>query len=386
MSISSRITTLFILCASLFFWTACGNDSTTITIATLFPQSGADAALGAAMQHGVDLAVQQHASLSHGFSLKVTHIDSAATNPALNSITDNDRVFGVVGPDESTTVTSLLPLASKNQLAVVSPISTYHPTNQSSVYFRLSPDDQSEGKAAADIAAQGTDAHGLAAQSAFIVDDGTPSSKTRADAFTQEFKAKQGTVAGQVTFNTKDLQATIKAVVGAEPDVVYYAGGVADGAALRSALSITGVPRLPLLAGSQLADHPDWTSAVGLPAATANTLALASAPDPASLTDLTAKQFVTDYHAAYGNAPLTPQSLLAYDAAMVEISTIQSILAKKDTITRADVVSTLATISYAGVTGQIGFTHEGDRTPSSGYSLYTCSTNGAWAYLTHVNG
>jgi branched-chain amino acid transport system substrate-binding protein len=407
MSITSRCTTLFILCASLFIWTACGTDNTsaTITIATLFPQSGADAALGAALQRGVDLAIQQHANLPHGYNLKVLHVDSAAANLSLSSLTDNVSVFGIVGPYESSTAIDLLPLTSKNKLAVVSPTNTLpglthadlassegvsftsiHPSNRPLAYFRLALDDQSEGKTAADVAIQGTDAHGLAAQSAFIVDDGTLSSKARATAFTQEFKAKQGTVAGQATFNMKDPQMTVKSIIGAQPDIVYYTGGIADGAALRSALSLTGVPRLPILAGSQLADYPDWATAVGQPAATANTLALVSAPDPASLTDSAAKQFVSDYGSAYSNAPLIPQTLLAYDAAMVEITAIQGILAKKDTIARADVVSALASTDYVGVTGHIGFTPDGDRTPSPGFSLYTCAANGAWSYSTHVNG
>jgi branched-chain amino acid transport system substrate-binding protein len=391
------VSVVFSACAS-------GDPGNTPTIATLFPQSGESATIGLALQQGVDLAVQQNANLGHGYTLSVRHAD-ATSNPSgvMQQIASDNQVVGVVGPFDDTTATTVIPLAIKNHLALISPTNslpgltladqaqsdglTYtalHPAGSADTYFRLPANALAEGKAAATLATTGTTAGGLGAQSAYIVDDGTTSGKALAAAFNQAFTAKHDTVAGHMTItvgSNDNTQAVVTAIIEAEPDVVYYAGGAGNGGAqLRSALSLSGVPQLAFLAGDQIADDPGWAPAVGLPAAASSTWSLVSAPDPSTLKDATAQSVISAFHSAFPNAQLLPQTLMAYDAAMVEITALKSLIAAGKSATRSNLVSAIGTTSYTGVTGAIAFDQNGDNKAPAGFSVYACDANGKWSY------
>src|SRR5258707_9890439 len=72
--------------ALLVVWLAgCATGMTapqTLTIATFFPTSGVDAALGKAMQDAVDLAVKQHGAIGAGYALTAEHVDANGSDPA----------------------------------------------------------------------------------------------------------------------------------------------------------------------------------------------------------------------------------------------------------------------------------------------------------------
>ena len=94
-------------------WLAgCGASADkTLTIATMFPATGPDAALGQAMQRGVDLAARQNATLGKGWTLSVAHVDTASTDTAsaISGLAADSRVVGIVGPLDSQTAVDILP-------------------------------------------------------------------------------------------------------------------------------------------------------------------------------------------------------------------------------------------------------------------------------------
>src|SRR5579859_7668748 len=57
-----------------------GSTAQILSLLTVFPLTGADGAVGLAMQRGVDLAVQQNASLGGDYQLSVSHIDESLGN------------------------------------------------------------------------------------------------------------------------------------------------------------------------------------------------------------------------------------------------------------------------------------------------------------------
>ena len=386
------------------------TNNTTLVLATILPMTGEAAGIGLAMQQGVDLAVKQNGDLGHGYTLTVAHADEASDPTAIiQALNGNAQVMGIVGPYDSVTAKTIIPLVTTDQLATISPTNTLpgltkadqataegityatlHPTGKPVAYFRLPEDDNAMAKVAADLAVTKTGPGSLAAQSAYVVDDGTDSGKAQAAAFTQEFHAKKGTVAGHSTLTTgatATIESVIRAIIEAEPDMVYYAGGTTDGGAeLRDTLTLSGAPQLPILTGSQVADDPNWATANGLAAAAAATEALVSAPEPSTLTTPAAKSLSTAYQAAYPNTALLPQTVMAYDAAMVAITAIKTVVASGKTPSRAAVVAAVAKTAYAGVMGAIAFDPSGDNTLALGFSLYTCDTKGKWNYTTHLNG
>jgi branched-chain amino acid transport system substrate-binding protein len=391
--------------------TACSGDKTAdsaFTIATILPMSGADAPLGQAIQRAVDLAVQQNATLGGGHRLTVTHVDevAGALDQDAATLVADQRVVGIVGPLASESAVTLLPIVGQQSIVTISPGATLpgltqadqakaegldfaqlHPKGTPAAFFRLPQTDRTAGKVAADLAVATTQAQGLAAHAVFIVDDGSLSGKTLAAAFSQELHARQGTVAGQssIALTTPDsAQAAVSAIIEANPDLVFFAGGTTTGAELRATLSLTGAPGLVILTAGPIADHPGWASAVGMPAAAANTTALLPAQDLSALSG--AKDFVAAYRAAYPGAEPLPQSALAYDAAMDEIAAIKSLIASGKPVTRAAVRAAVATAKYAGITATLAFNANGENTTPISFSLYTCDLKGVWHYQRSLKG
>lgn len=382
------------------------SSDKTITLAAIFPATGPNAAVGSAMQRAVALAVQQNAALPNGYKLTLTSLDEASLpgDEAASSIASNSHVMGIVGPFDSQTAVDMLPVVEQNGITTISPTATLpgltqsdqaaaegltfiqlHPKGKPNVFFRLPQTDTAAGKTAADLAVAPTSAHGLAAHAVFLVDDGTPSGRAIAAAFKQELTAKQGTVAGQqslVTDPQDNVQAIVSAIVEAAPDAVFFAGGIAPGADLRSTLSLTGAPQLPILTAGPIGDDPTWSAAIGVVPASAYTTAILPAPDLSTLPN--AKSFTAAYQSAYPNQDLLPESALAYDAAMDEITAIKSLLTAGKLVTRAAVLSAVAAAKYSGITSTLAFDPNGDNTIPLAYSLYTCDLKGAWHYVTHL--
>lgn len=378
------------------------NPDKTLTIATVFPQTGANAAVGRSMQDAVDLAGQQNATLPKGYKLTVAHVDEAAgsLNSDMTRLIGNHHVMGIVGPMGSDSAISFLQMVDQNGIATISPTTTLtgltqasaaategltftdlHPQGSPVAFFRLASTDDAIGKEAADVAVGPTQSNGLGAQSVFIVDDGSASGKAVAAAFAHELKAKQGGVAGQkslVTGPQDNTQSIVTAIIDADPGIVFFAGDTAAGAELRATLSLTGASQLVMLATGPLANNPNWGAAVGITPAAANTTAILPHADLSTLSG--AKGFLSAFQAAYPNETALPQSALAYDAAMDEITAISAVLKTGKQVTRAAVLGLVASTKYPGITGSIAFAADGDNTSPLGFSLYNCDAKGVWHY------
>lgn len=385
-----------------------GSDDKTLAIVTLFPTSGPDAAVGQALQQAADLAVKQNGALGNGYQLTIQHIDEASPlrEGSLATALSNPQVVGIVGPYSSDAAVALLPETAAAGVPVVSPATTLpgltqsavakaqgvpydqiHPQGKPVSFFRLAPTDDALGKAAADVAVAPTKSHGLAAHSVFVVDDGAASGKAAAAAFVTELKAKGGALAGQqsLTLGVNDnSQLVVRAIIIAYPDLVVYTGGLTAGAALRSTLTLTGAPQMPILAAGPVADNPGWGAAVGQPIIAANTTGVLPAADPGHLD--AAKSFLSAWQAAYGSKAALPQSALAYDAAMAEITAIKAVVSSGKTVTRSAIATALAATKYPGATGAIAFDEHGDSTGAPAFSIYACNAKGAWTYQATQNG
>jgi branched-chain amino acid transport system substrate-binding protein len=404
-----RLAPLLLLLLCLWL-SACSSatDDKTFALVTLFPTSGPDVAVGQAMQQAVDLAVKQNSALGSGYQLIGQYIDESSPlrEGSLGTALSNPQVVGIVGPYSSETAVALLPEIVAAGVVTVSPTTTLsgltqssaasaegvpfaqiHPQGKPLAFFRLAPSDEALGKAAADVAVAPAAAHGLATHTVFVVDDATASGKAAAAAFAKELKAKGGVVAGQqsLTLGANDTsQQVVNAIIEAFPDSVFYAGSLAAGADLRSALTLTGAPQIPILAAGPVADNPGWSVAVGQPLTASNTTGVLPATDPNHLD--AAKSFVAAWQGAYADKAVIPDAALAYDAAMSEITAIKAVIASGKRPTRGAIVSAMATVKYAGATGAIAFNPSGDSTAAPSFSVYTVDAKGAWSYQTTLHG
>jgi branched-chain amino acid transport system substrate-binding protein len=382
------------------------SSNHTISLVTIFPASGASGAIGQSMMRAVDLAVKQHTALGGDYTLTVSHVNesSVTVGPDAAQAVTNAQVMGVVGPFGSQAVVAALPALAQAGVVTISPTATLpgltkadqataegltfsqsHPKGKPISFFRLTADDNAIGAAAADLALAAPAAHGLGSHAVFVVDDGSPSGKAQSAAFQSELKAGHGAVAGSRSValgNDIGMQTTVSAIIEANPDSVYFAGDAAVAADLRRTLTQTGAPRLVILTSGAAANDPAWGDSVGAAVLAGYTVGLLPTQALAKLSG--AQAFQTAYESAYPGAKLTPQSALAYDAAMVEINAIKSLITAQKTPTRAAVLSAVAATKYAGVTGQIAFDKNGDPVTPPSFSVYTCDTKGAWAYQTSI--
>ena len=213
------------------------------------------------------------------------------------------------------------------------------------------------------------------------MDDATASGKAATAAFAKELKAKGGSLAGQQSLTTgvnDNSQPVVNAIIEAFPDLVFYAGGLAAGAELRSALTLYGAPQTRILAAGPVADNPGWSAAVGQPLISAFTPACC--PRVTSIISTRPKSFVSAWQSAYSGTAALPQSALAYDAAMAEITAIKTATGKS--VTRSAIATALAATKFDGATGAIAFDQNGDSTGAAAFSVYSCDTKGAWSYQT----
>lgn len=392
----------------------CGGGSTSVNkalkIATEFPVSGGDAPDTIPAQNGVDLAVQQNANLGSGYTLSFVHKDDEGSNGAdpsigasnVQALIDDSSVMGIVGPFNSGVAAAEIPKVEAAGIVEISPTNTnpgltiqqyaaqysinfaqLHPAGSKEYYFRVCANDVGQGKADAEIALSPQ----VHATSAFIVDDNTPYGKGLADFFTTNFTAGGGKTVGTRTSisqsqvaNLGSLATTIK---NANPDIVFYGGVTSQGgAALKLDLVQIGYKGY-MVGGDGIADDPGFIKTAG--AAAVGTIGTVAAPDPASLTSSAATTFVSQYKAAFPSAALLPYSAQAYDAAMMEITAIKSLISSGKTVTRAAIRDQIAGMTYAGVTGSISFDTNGDNSGSKVFSVYAVDQTGKWVFQQTVN-
>lgn len=418
---SDALRPLLLAAAMCLTLAACGNakpEGHTYRIVTVLPASGTDAAVGQAMQRAVDLAVKQNAWLGRGYRLTTTQVDEARVGDATAAahVAGNSHVLGMVGPGSTDAALALLPAVERTGLPTISPgaslpgltqagaaaaegldFAKLHPRGRAVAFFRMAPTDTEQGKAAADLAVAPAGAHGLGAESLFAVDDGTPSGRAESAAFIEELRARQGTLAGRQALSAAtaggvdNVQSIVSSIVEADPNAVFFAGDMAAGAALRNTLSLTGTPQLPILTAGSIANAPPWASTVGVVPAAGYTTAILPAPDLSALMEGNAaaagraRRFASAYAEAYPGKDLLPQSAVAYDAAMDEITAIKSLVAAGKRPTRAGVLAALMARKYVGVTGNIAFDANGDSTNPVRFAVYTCDVKGTWTYQTEIS-
>lgn len=385
-----------------------GATNHTVTLLEIFPTGGASGAIGQSMANAVDLAVKQNAAIGSGYTLTATRVNEASVTvgPEVAQAVTDANVVGAVGPMGSQAALAALPPLAQAGVVAISPtaslpgltksdqataegitFSQLHPQGKPVSFFRMTADDNAIAAAAADLAVATPQAHGLGSHTVFVVDDGTVSGKAQSAAFQAELKAKHGVVAGTRSVAQGDeigMQTAVSAIIGADPDSVYFAGDVGVAADLRRTLTQTGAPKVSMLVAGVAANDPSWGDTVGGAALSGYTTGLLPAQDPAKVSG--AQAFISAYQQAYPNSAVTPESLLAYDAAMDEISAIKSLLAANKTPTRAAILATVSTATYNGVTGQIAFDKNGDPVKSPAFSVYTCDTKGAWTYQASIGG
>jgi len=365
---------------------------------------------GKSLEHAVQLAVQQNRSLGSGYTLEVipyvevpkaiVQKDPKRGAQNVTNMVNTPCIVGMVGPTASRVAVAEMPVTAQNGLAMISPANTMpaltlrlyagnygvdfdqlHPPGKKTNYFRVIASDVFQGVELAEFTIRPPPG-GLGARSAFVIDDHT-ANEALAGGFTQEFLARGGTIVGTASIpfgGTPRLAEQAARIAASKPDVVVYAGTSDEGGGLLKARLVQVGYTGSFVSGDGIAEIPEFVAEVGTAAAN-DIFAIESVSNPAKLTSIAAKAFVRDCRAHYPGQILDGYVANAYDAAMVLIMAIRRLIQAGQEVTRDAVLDQVQNIQNVGVTGEISFDHNGDRTHGI-FSVYTVR-DGRWVWMTH---
>ncbi|MDP9221805.1 MAG: branched-chain amino acid ABC transporter substrate-binding protein [Actinomycetota bacterium] len=347
------------------------GGSKTATIGVIAPLSGDLSAVGLGIQHSVELAVKQanDKKTVSGWTFKVDPEDDQATpatgQQAATKLASDATVVGVVGTLNSSVAQTVIPVLDKSNIVQVSPSNTNPsltqganfataPARPNKNYFRVCTTDSIQGPFAAQYIFKT-----LGMKNVATVSDQKTYGAGLVAAFTKEFKKLGGTIVTAQTINPddKDFSGVISRVAQAKPDIVYYGGEYPQAAPLSKQMKGKGL-KVPLMGGDGIKSdtYMKLTGAAG-----AGDLAT-SVGAPVEGLD-SAKQFVADYTAAKFKEPYEQYGGYAYDAANAIIQALKTSLAGKDKVdasVRTATEAAMASVSFAGVTGDVAFDQYGD--------------------------
>ncbi|HKX67259.1 MAG TPA: branched-chain amino acid ABC transporter substrate-binding protein [Intrasporangium sp.] len=338
----------------------------TVKIGVIAPLSGDLSALGKGIQHSVELAVMQanEANAVPGWELKVEPVDDegkaeVGKNGATKLASDDD-VAAVVGNLNSSVSQQTQPVFAAANIVQVSPANTGPSLTRGAdgnsrpykTFFRTCTTDITQGAFAAK----------------FLLDQGIKSVATIHDKktygqglvtyFTESFKEGGGTIVAAETINPDESNYTpvVSKVAPAKPQAVYYGGEYPQAGPLSQQMKAAGL-NVPLMGGDGIYD-PTFIQLAG---ETSNGDLATSVGEPTENTEA-GKKFLADYEAANFAEPAAAYGGYSYDAANAIIEGLKVALKDAEDVksARQAVIDAVGKVSFAGVTGQVGFDEFGD--------------------------
>ncbi|MFZ5916451.1 MAG: branched-chain amino acid ABC transporter substrate-binding protein [Chloroflexota bacterium] len=329
----------------------------TVKIGHSAPLSGEEGVHGRAANHAVELAVAlANARNDLPFEIELFTLDDECTVEAGEAVArrfsaDAD-VLGVVGPFNSTPAQAAAPILHAARLAHICPAASNPDLSRQGwdTFFRVVASDEVQGREAARCAA-----HVVKARRIAVLHDRSAFGQPLAEIFADE-AAKQGAeivLMEGINRGQRRFPETVKRVRQAAPDLVYFGLIEAEGSAMAHELRAGGVTAPYLgadgLKPSRYLETPE-AEVVG-PYYTS------------ACADVKRRPSAADFRRAYAQrfpefADYTIYTVEAYDAANVLIEAVRRAeAAGREAVRRA----LAATVDFAGASGPITFSPQGDR-------------------------
>lgn len=349
-----------------------------IKIASQSPLSGDQSLDGTGIRNATDLAIQQLKKPIEdmGFQIQYVPFDDQATADVgvsnAHKIVDDAAILAVVGHFNSGVALPSSEIYNQNDLVMISPANTNPLITDRGLptVNRVCGRDDNQGRVGAEYAA-----NTLKAKSVYILHDQSVYGQGVAQSFNDNAKALGIQVLGfEGTTEKANFDAVLTPIAAQNPDVIYWGGSaVGQIAAFWKQAHDKGIKAQFM--GPDGMDTPDLAKNAG---DAVTNLIYTTTAGPASLFP-DAKQFVTDYKAAY-KVDVTPYAPEAYAATQIVLNAIQTVLKANGGAmpTRKDVAAAVrATKDYKTIVGSITFDANGDRTTATYYVLQVGSTDPA---------
>ncbi|MGC9271400.1 branched-chain amino acid ABC transporter substrate-binding protein [Acidiphilium sp.] len=284
----------------------------------------------------------------------------AATNA--RKLVGDKTVLANVGPEMSGSGKAMAPILSMGMLATITPSSTapditapqyageFDPGGKP-IYFRTVTTDAYQGPNMANFYAEV-----LKVPSVYVLDDSGAYGVGLADAFEARAKAKGIKLLGRDRLDPKsaDYSAVLTKIKATSTASLYYGGTMQAGVKLVKQ-SYQIVPSI-IKGGGDGILSPEMMTAAGFPAAQGWYATNAS---PHVVDDPNLASWVSLYAKTYNMQP-DDYAITSYDAALVAIAGIKSVLKSGKPLTSANVRNAIQTVHVNGLQGPISFDKYGD--------------------------
>ncbi len=306
-----------------FLFASCGSANEgpqrareIVSVAVLGRLSGEDAAIGASVERGVQLAVDEYNR--HPDSTYKAQISKAdgqgspeGTTQAVEAIKADERIIGVIGPFHAPDAAIAGPMLEEGQIPFLLPSvpSNEVPDGEWKAFRRLTASSHREGWLLAEQAMN------LSPEALAIFHDGSPSGAAFAQGAQESAdKAKRGVARNEAVGQRADLKALSAAVTGTPPGAVLF-GGSGRAAQFFTALRTAGFQ------GQLLGSHEVRAD----PASAAVAAPFISAAPEAFTGDPALRAFAAKHKRKYRD-DVQPYEVEAFEGTLMLLESIQEVL------------------------------------------------------------
>jgi branched-chain amino acid transport system substrate-binding protein len=205
-----------------------------VSIAVLAPLSGPDAALGANVKDGAQLAIDQHNAANSGCAVKLTPFDTQGdpqkAAAIAQQVVNDPAIIGVVGPGNSGEVRVVGPIFAGAGVVAATPSATNGALarNRWRTFIRGLANDEVQGPSVASYLV-----NTMGAGKVCVVDDSTDYGLGLANEVADQLGdgvVRNCTV--EIKRGDKDFSAAVTQIKNVRPDAIFYGGYYAEAAIL----------------------------------------------------------------------------------------------------------------------------------------------------------
>jgi len=347
--------------AALLLSCACSPDGgSTVRLLVAVPMTGDMAASGQGVERGVRMAVEDETALGGLPKVEVVVSDDRSdpfeAAAVARRAVDDPLVFAVIGHLTSGCALEASRVYAQAALAMITPSATATAlTTQQDrpdwggerVVFRLPPSDAMQGEFAADYAVKR-----LSLKRFVLVHDRSPYGLGLAETYRGALERKGAAVAGfeAVSLGDKDFAATVKAILSARPDAVFYGGIYMEAGLLIRQARAAGY-KGAFLSGDAT-KNADFFDAAG-PAGDGAYISIGGVPVEALPS---AADFVERYQKRWAGAVPRTYDHYGYEAARVALTALR----RSGDPSRKKVLEAVRNTDMRAMVGDVAFDSKGD--------------------------
>lgn len=359
--------------ASLVGFSSLALAAGSVTFGVQAPITGQYANEGQGIEKAVKLlAKEQNAKgglLGKTIKVQVCDDEGKATQAALCARRlSNAGVFAVIGSYTSGAASAAQPVYARANIIQTSDGTADELTQRGfKTFFRNAPPNSAEAKFTGEYLVKGKHYKRIA-----VVSDHSSFAKGLGDAVEKAIKSDGGNVLTRAYINSgsQDFTSVLTDIKSKNPDVIYFSGYYSDGGLLRSQEKQLGMD-VPFVGG----DANQNVAFSKIAGSAAQGSIIINVPAPENLPYKAAKEFLSAYEKAYGEAPPSIFTLTNADGMRVIMKAVQD-TKSLDPNTVMNYMHTKVK-EFPGITGPISFSKTGERIGSA-FQAFEVQADGSY--------